>query len=57
MHPAMTRRKALITVFGSDYDIVSDTGKARRFGFHECVDTEQMFLRLFAEFRRSRVIP
>jgi hypothetical protein len=44
-------------VFGSDYDIVSDTGKARRFGFHDCVDTEEMFLRLFAEFRRSRIIP
>ena len=44
-------------VFASDYDIVSDTAKARRFGFHECVDTEEMFLCLFGEFRRSRVIP
>ena len=44
-------------VFASDYDIVSDTSKARRFGFHECVDTEEMLLRLFAEFRRNRVIP
>jgi hypothetical protein len=24
-------------VFASDYDIVSDTSKARRFGFHELV--------------------
>jgi hypothetical protein len=43
-------------VFASDYDIVSDTSKARRFGFRECVDTEEMFLPLFAEFRRSRIV-
>jgi hypothetical protein len=29
-------------VFASDYDIVSDTSKARRFGFHDLVDTEEM---------------
>jgi nucleoside-diphosphate-sugar epimerase len=44
-------------VFDSDYDIVSDTGKARRFGFHDLVDTEEMFLRMFADFRRKGVIP
>ncbi|HEX7812387.1 MAG TPA: SDR family oxidoreductase [Burkholderiales bacterium] len=44
-------------VFNSDYDIVSDMGKARRFGFHDSLDTEEMFLRMFAEFRSSRVIP
>lgn len=44
-------------VFASDYDIVSDTSKARRFGFHDLVDTEEMFLRMFADFRRDRIIP
>jgi len=44
-------------VFGSDYDIVSDTGKARRYGFHDCVDSEEMFLRFFRQFREERVIP
>jgi nucleoside-diphosphate-sugar epimerase len=44
-------------VFASDYDIVSDTSKARRFGFHDLVDTEEMFLRMFSEFRRDRIIP
>jgi hypothetical protein len=44
-------------VFDSDYDIISDTGKARRLGFHEMVDTQEMFLRMFGEFRRQRVIP
>ncbi len=44
-------------VFGSDYDIVSDTGKVRRAGFGECMDTEQMFLDLFGRLRGARVIP
>jgi hypothetical protein len=44
-------------VFASDYDIVSDTSKARRFGFHDLVDTEEMFLRMFSDFRCDRIIP
>ncbi|MBK8019111.1 MAG: SDR family oxidoreductase [Betaproteobacteria bacterium] len=44
-------------VFGSTWDIVSDTGKARRHGFCESVDSEEMLLRLLQEFRSSRVIP
>ncbi len=44
-------------VFASDYDIVSDTSKARRFGFHDLVDTEEMFVRMFSDFRRDRIIP
>jgi len=45
------------SVFNSDYDIISNTGKARRFGFHDSLDTEDMFLRMFAEFRSNRIIP
>jgi NAD(P)-dependent dehydrogenase (short-subunit alcohol dehydrogenase family) len=44
-------------VFNSDYDIVSDTSKARRLGFHDLVDTEEMFFRMFADFREKRLIP
>jgi hypothetical protein len=44
-------------VFGSDYDIISDVGKARRAGFYESVDSERMFLDLFARFRGERIIP
>ena len=44
-------------VFNSDYDIVSDMGKARRLGFHDSLDTEEMFLRMFSEFRQNRVVP
>jgi hypothetical protein len=31
--------------------------KARRYGFHEVVDTEEMFFRMFDELRASKVIP
>ena len=44
-------------IFNLEYDIMSDTTKARRFGFHEVVDTEEMLLRLFAQFRQMRFIP
>ncbi|MCW5624743.1 MAG: SDR family oxidoreductase [Burkholderiales bacterium] len=44
-------------VFGSTWDIVSDTGNARRAGFTETVDSEDMLLALLAEFRRGKVIP
>jgi nucleoside-diphosphate-sugar epimerase len=44
-------------VFSAEWDVISDNGKARRAGFCETVDTEEMFLRLFTEFRAKRVIP
>jgi nucleoside-diphosphate-sugar epimerase len=44
-------------VFGWDYDFLADGGKARRFGFHEHVETAEMFPRLFGELRGRRVIP
>lgn len=45
------------TVFGSGFDMVSSMTKARQYGFAEVLDSEAMFLRLFAELRASRVIP
>lgn len=44
-------------VFGWDYDVLADGSKARRAGFHEYVQTEGMFLGIFAELRRQRIIP
>jgi nucleoside-diphosphate-sugar epimerase len=44
-------------VFTPGYDIMSDTLKLRQSGFADCLDTGQMFLDLFAHFRRERVIP
>jgi len=44
-------------VFGWDYDFFADGTKARRFGFHEFMDTEAMFMGIFDDLRRRRVIP
>jgi nucleoside-diphosphate-sugar epimerase len=44
-------------IFGLDYDMFADSSKSRRFGFHEFVDTEAMFLDLFQDLRRRRIIP
>lgn len=44
-------------VFSWDYDFFADGGKARRLGFHDHVDTEEMFMRLFADLRRRKIIP
>jgi hypothetical protein len=44
-------------IFNLEYDIMSDTNKSRKFGFHEWVDTEEMLFRLFTQFRKMRFIP
>ncbi len=44
-------------VFGSDWDVMTSTTKARQFGFHDVVDTEDMFCRLLRRFRDERVVP
>ena len=44
-------------VFGCDWDVMSDTTKSRRFGFHDVVDSEEMFVRLLTRFRTERIVP
>ena len=44
-------------IFNLGYDVMADTTKVRRFGFYEWVDTEEMLLRLFAQFQQMRFIP
>lgn len=44
-------------VFAWDYDVIADGSKARRYGFHDYVDTEEMFKTLFAGFKARRLIP
>jgi nucleoside-diphosphate-sugar epimerase len=44
-------------IFNLEYDVMSDTTKARQFGFHEGIDTEKMLIRLFTEFQKMRFIP
>lgn len=44
-------------VFHPDWDIMSDTIKARQLGFHEVRDTQTMFIELFNLYRRENIIP
>ncbi|BBH24108.1 NAD-dependent dehydratase [Paenibacillus baekrokdamisoli] len=44
-------------VFGWNYDFFADGSKARRFGFHEYMDTETMFMSIFDDFRLRKLIP
>ncbi|WP_316833255.1 SDR family oxidoreductase [Pedobacter aquatilis] len=44
-------------VFGWDYDFFADGTKARRLGFLEFIDTEDMFTRLFDELKFKKIIP
>ena len=44
-------------VFGCDWDVMSNVTKARRYGFHDVVDSEAMFIRLLKQFREERIVP
>lgn len=44
-------------VLAWDYDVITDSSKSRRYGFHEYVDTEKMFLRIFTDLRSQKLIP
>jgi nucleoside-diphosphate-sugar epimerase len=44
-------------VFSWDYDLFADGSKARRFGFHEHIETEAMLFGIFDEMRRQAIIP
>ncbi len=44
-------------VFAAGFDVISSLTKLRRFGFHEQVDTEGMFFRLWDEMRADKIIP
>jgi nucleoside-diphosphate-sugar epimerase len=44
-------------VFGCDWDVMTDTLKLRLAGFPDCVRSDEMFLKLFQQFRDMKVIP
>ena len=44
-------------VFAPGFDVISSVSKLRRFGFHEHIDTEEMFFRLWDEMRADKIIP
>jgi nucleoside-diphosphate-sugar epimerase len=43
--------------FAPTWDIMLDNTKARKYGFQEFVDSEEMFIRIFDNFRQQRFIP
>lgn len=44
-------------VFKANWDQMSDTTRARRFGFAECFDSEERLLEQLAELKRARFVP
>ncbi|MDE1161218.1 MAG: SDR family oxidoreductase [Acidobacteriaceae bacterium] len=44
-------------IFNSGFDNITSTIKARRAGFHECIDSEDMFREFFDELRLNKIIP
>lgn len=44
-------------VFGCDWDVMTSTTKSRLHGFHDVVDSEEMFMRLLARYRSERIVP
>ena len=44
-------------ILNSGFDNVSSTIKARRAGFHACIDTQDMFTSFFDRLRADRIIP
>jgi nucleoside-diphosphate-sugar epimerase len=44
-------------ILNSGFDNISSTIKARQAGYHDCIDTEDMFRNFFASLRQRNVIP
>jgi nucleoside-diphosphate-sugar epimerase len=44
-------------IFNSGFDNISSTIKARRAGFADCIDTEDMFAGFFSDLRDAKLIP
>ena len=39
------------------FESVQSTIKIRQAGFHDCVDTEEMFVRLLRDLQKARILP
>jgi hypothetical protein len=44
-------------IFHTEFDNIASTIKARRAGFHDCMDTEDMFSEFFQKLRATNVLP
>jgi len=44
-------------VFGQRCDVISSMTKIRKIGFHEVMDTEEMYLAILQQYREARILP
>jgi len=44
-------------IFHTEFDNITSTIKARQAGFHDCIDTEEMFSEFFQRLRAMNVLP
>ena len=44
-------------VFATDWDVISNITKCRQHGFHDVVDSEDMFVRLLRQCRAEKIVP
>ncbi len=44
-------------VFACDWDVMTNVTKSRQHGFHDVVDSEEMFVRLFKQLRAEKIVP
>ncbi len=44
-------------VFNCNWDVMTNVTKSRQHGFHDVVDSEEMFVRLLSRFRAERIVP
>lgn len=44
-------------VFNTTWDVMSNLTKSRQHGFHDVVDSEDMFVDLLTRFREARIVP
>jgi hypothetical protein len=44
-------------IFHTEFDNITSTIRARRAGFHDCIDAEDMFTEFFGKPRATKIIP
>lgn len=44
-------------IFKMTFDNISSTIKARKHGFHDCIDSEEMYIEMLTDLREQRYIP
>ena len=44
-------------ILKAEYDNITSTIKARKFGFHDCIDSDDMFVDLFRQLQAENILP